>query len=122
MITQPSLGDMGFLKRQRFICEKQINERFMILSITVSDFIKFVKLKVSYIPLNLSNPAPLFLKYVLKSPINIMFSCSVYVCVFVYVCLFPSTAVEGSSTRVNIGELHYTEKGALTREGLYNLV
>ena len=38
---------------------------------------------------------------------------------------FLLTKVESCSsrsTRANIGELHYTEKGALTRQGLSNLV
>ena len=72
IITQPC--DMSLLKRPRFICEKQ----------QISDFIKLVKLKVSHMPFNLSNPTFLSFKSILKLPINIMFS---YVCVYVFVCV-----------------------------------
>ena len=66
---------MSFLKRQRFIFEKKKSMRDLSYLVQqVSDFIKFVKLKLSHISLNLSNPVPLFLKSILKSPINIMFS------------------------------------------------
>ena len=86
IINQANFGDMSFLKRPRFICEKQLNERFIIFNITGFWFYQICQIKSTIIPLNLSTPASLFLKSILKSPINIMFSC-LSLCVYVCVCL-----------------------------------
>ena len=48
--------------------------------------VKFFKLKLPYISVNLFNPVILFLKSILTSPINIIFSCEC-VCLSVCVCL-----------------------------------
>ena len=92
IITQANFGDMSFLKRPSFICEKQLNERFINFNITGFWFYQICQIKSTIIPLNLSTPASLFLKSILKSPINIMFSC---LSLCVYVCVFTSIHHEG---------------------------